>query len=77
MKTKKIFNLVKDIKKKSEDEESYGTGLVGEKLIIASYKTMTIDKLEKLRFIMNKIIREKKQQRAISIKSNNNVQPEN
>jgi len=63
--TKNVFKFIKQIEKDSHKEESYGTGLVGEQLIISGYKTMTIDKLEKLRFILNKIIKKKKEMKRV------------
>ena len=56
-----VFNLMKRITKQSKREEKYGTGLVGEQLIISSYKSMPLNKLEKMRFIINKIIKQKKE----------------
>ena len=50
-------SITRDVK---ERPESYNTGLVGEAVIVAAYKQMPIDKLEKLRFIINKIIQNKK-----------------
>jgi hypothetical protein len=61
-----VFEVVNKIIKTSKTEESFGTNLVGEQLIISAYKTMSIDKLEKLRFIMNKIIKQKKEQKRIN-----------
>ena len=55
-----VFNLIKKIQRESKDVPDYNTGLVGEKLIVSSYKSMTIDKLEKMRYIINKIIKDKK-----------------
>jgi len=54
------FNIIKKIQKESENSEDYNTGLIGEKLIVASYKTMPLEKLEKMRYIINKIIKDKK-----------------
>lgn len=68
---KNIFKLVKEITKKAKTEESMGTGLIGEQLIISAYKTMEIDKLIKLRFIMNKIIKNKKEENRIKNAVNN------
>ena len=56
-----VFDLIKRINKESKKAEKYGTGLVGENIIVASYKQMPIDKLEKMRFIINKIIKQKKE----------------
>lgn len=57
----KIFDLMKRINKASKQAEHYNTGLLGEQLIIGSYKQMPLDKLEKMRFIINKIIKQKKE----------------
>lgn len=61
-----ILNLARKIKKGLETAEDYNTGLVGEKMIVASYETMPVDKLEKLRFILNKIIKKKKEYKRIN-----------
>lgn len=50
-------SITRDVK---ENPETYNTGLIGEALIVASYKQMKISDLEKLRFIINKIIQKKK-----------------
>ena len=57
----KIYDLIKKINKESKKAEKYGTGLVGEQMIVASYKIMPLDRLEKMRFIINKIIKQKKE----------------
>lgn len=56
-----VFKLMRDITKDAETQESYGTGLMGEAIIISSYKKMKIADLEKMRFIINKIIKKKKE----------------
>lgn len=61
-----IFSLVRRIQKESKDSEDYHTGLLGEHLIVASYKQMPINKLEKIRYIINKLIHKKKEERRIS-----------
>lgn len=53
--------LAKKIKQGMTEAEDYKTGLVGEQMIVSAYSTMPIEKLEKLRFIMNKIIKKKKE----------------
>lgn len=53
-----IKNISKEAKKVDTD---YNTGLLNEKLIVASYNTMSIYTLEKMRFLMNKIIKKKKE----------------
>lgn len=61
----KIFNLMGEIVKESETSEVYNTGLLGEHIIVASYKKMSLSDLEKLRFIINKIIKKKKEFRRV------------
>ena len=56
-----VFDLMKRINKASKKAENYNTGLIGEQLIVASYKQMPLDKLVKMRFIINKIIKQKKE----------------
>lgn len=62
-----IFSIIKKIQKESKNSETYNTGLMGEQLIVASYKTMGLEKLEKMRFIINKIIKKKKE--ALRVKN--------
>jgi hypothetical protein len=61
--TADIFKLAKKIKHeiKSGNVEDYNTGLLGEQIIVASYQTMPLDKLEKMQFIISKIIKKKKE----------------
>ena len=61
-----LFNLQKRIIKASKKQESYNTGIVGESIIIAGYKTMKIADLEKLRVILNRIIKEKKEFKRVA-----------
>ena len=61
-------NINTDIKKESE---SYNTGLVGEALIISAYKQMTIDKLEKIAYIIHKIIKKKKEMERVKLNAGN------
>ena len=63
---KHIENILKKVQKGSKNAENYNTGLVGEQLIVSVYKTMPLDKLIKLRFIMNKIIKSKKEYKRIN-----------
>ena len=60
-----ITKVLSNIQKKAQHEESFNTGLIGEQLIISAYKTMPLDKLIKLRYIMNKIIKQKKEYKRI------------
>lgn len=55
-----LKKVMRQIKKGIKTADEYGTGLAGEKLIVASYETMTIKQLESLRYILNKIIKKKK-----------------
>ena len=72
-----VFELIKRINKESKKAEKYDTGLIGEQLIVASYKTMPLDKLEKMRFIINKIIKQKKEFiRVANAQLNNNKKKE-
>ena len=43
----KVYDLIKKINKESKNAEKYNTGLVGEQMIVASYKIMPLDRLEK------------------------------
>ena len=59
---KNVFKLWQSINKDiKNNSESYNTGLVGEALIISAYKQMTLDKLEKMAYIIHKIIKKKKE----------------
>ena len=64
---KNIFKLIRDIKKESDTVEPYNTDLptLQEKIIIASYRKMPLDKLISYRFILNKEIKKKKEERRI------------
>ena len=55
-----LFDLMKRINKESRKSKRYHTGLIGENLIVASYKQMPLDKLEGMRIILNDVIRIKK-----------------
>lgn len=63
---KSILKLYKGIKKDIKDTETYNTGLVGEALIVATYKQMTISDLEKMQFIIGKIIKIKKELKRVN-----------
>jgi len=73
MKKKNIFKVIKTIQKESKNAERYNTGLLGEQMIVASYKSMTLDKLEKLRFIMNQIIKKKKEMKRVENAKSNDI----
>jgi hypothetical protein len=74
---KNILKLQKDIQEQAKHEKGYNTGLVGEIIIISAYKQMTIDNLEKLRVILNNIIREKKEYKRIQELKNDNLHNNN
>jgi len=63
---KNPISIINKIKRESRNSESYNTGLAGEHIIVSAYKTMTIDQLEKLRFIMNKLIKKKKEMKRVN-----------
>ena len=54
------FRLQQRIKKNMENVENYNTGLIGESMIVAGYEMMSLDKLEKLRYILNRLISKRK-----------------
>lgn len=61
-----IFKLAKKINRElKQGVDDYNTGLLGEQIIVASYQTMETDKLEKMRFIINGIIRKRKERKRI------------
>lgn len=62
---KDIYKLKDKINEEMKTTKPMGTGLIGEVMIISAYKTMEIKQLEGLRFIINKIIREKKIRKKI------------
>jgi hypothetical protein len=61
MEKESLISIMKKIKKGEKTADNYNTGLIGEQLIVSAYEQMPIDKLEKLRFIMNGIIKKKKE----------------
>lgn len=62
---KNILRLMKSIKADVKNSECYNTGLVGEALIVASYKQMPIDKLESMQYIIGKILKQKKELKRV------------
>jgi hypothetical protein len=80
----KILKLAKDIKSEiNKGVEDYHTGLLGEQMIVASYQTMPVEKLEAMRYIINKIIKKKKEYmrvqnaKANSVNNDGNCIPNN
>lgn len=61
-----IMKITRKIAKSSKTAESYGTGLLGEHIIVASYSEMNIHTLEKMRYIINKLIKKKKEMKRVS-----------
>jgi len=66
-KTITIFDMAKNIQAQANKDphKDYGSGLLGEHLIVSSYKTLSISHLEKMRFLITAIIKEKKIQLKI------------
>jgi len=56
----KLSKFYKRIRDGVKTADSYSSGFAMEKVIVASYETLTIEQLEKLRYIMNQIIKKKK-----------------
>lgn len=50
---------------KQDPNETFGSGLIQERLIIAAWRTETLDILEKYRFVLNKIIKQKKEMKRV------------
>jgi len=71
-----VFSFVRQIDKDSKTADSYNTGLFAEHIIVASYEKMETDKLEKMRFIINKIIKKRKEYIRVN-KSNDIKSQEN
>lgn len=67
---KNPISILNKIKLESKNVDSYHTGLAGEHIIVSAYQTMTIDQLEKLRFIMNKLIKKKKEMKRVNESKN-------
>jgi hypothetical protein len=65
---KQIYKLTESIKDGIKDAEHYNTGLVGEALIVSSYKQMTVENLRKMQFIIGKIIKLKVEQQRMNEK---------
>jgi hypothetical protein len=73
-----LIDLQRRIKETARHEKGYNTGIIGEVLIVSAYKQMKIEDLEKLRVILNNIIREKKEYKRIrehndKLHNNNNL----
>lgn len=71
MKTVRIGKLLKNIQDDTKYSEDYNTGLIGENIIVSSYKQMPLDKLEKVRYIINQIIKKKKEYRKVNDANDN------
>lgn len=66
MTKRNIFKFANTLTKDAKKQESMNTGLVGEGLIIAGYKSMPLEKLKKLRFILNKIIKQQIEMKRVN-----------
>ena len=62
---KQTINKFEELQKKSIDIDGYNTGLIGEKLIIATFRDMPIEKLEQYRYVLNKEIKKKKELKRV------------
>jgi hypothetical protein len=71
LKTVRIGKLLKNIQDDTKYSEDYNTGLIGENIIVSSYKQMPLDKLEKVRYIINQIIKKKKEYRKVNDANDN------
>lgn len=56
-----ILNIAGTLSKKAKTVESYNTGLAGEHLIVACYDELSVDHLEKMQYIIGRIIKKKKE----------------
>lgn len=67
-----IFDMAKAIQKKASEspKKNYGSGLVGEHLIVSSYKVASTKDLIGMRYLINKILEERKIQERIKLKKN-------
>jgi hypothetical protein len=61
----KVSKLINEITKESKNVEEFHTGMVGENIFIASYQRLPVEKLEQIRYIINKIIKKKKELRRV------------
>lgn len=61
MSKKNVLKLVRKIVRESKDTKDYHTGLLHEHIIVSAYKSMTLKKLESLRYILNELIKERKE----------------
>lgn len=58
-KKENVFSLVKRIEKEAVNTEEMHTGLLGEKIIIASYNQMTLEQLQGMKKIIDRLIQKK------------------
>ena len=63
-----IHDIINKVKEKGKTAQSLNTGLVGENIFIASFEMLPLEKLESMRFIINKIIKDKKIQQKMNEK---------
>ncbi len=63
--SKNILSLMKKINKGIKKADSYDSGLLGEKIIVSAYETMTIENLERLRYVLNGTIKKKKELKRV------------
>lgn len=54
-----VRKVVKRINEGTKTAESYGTGLMTEKVLVSTFKMLTIPQLKQLRYLLNQIIKQK------------------
>lgn len=65
-----VFSLVNSIITSSKKVKCYGSGLIGEHIFVASYQRMPIGDLEKVNYLVNRILKEKKEYQRVEIARN-------
>ena len=63
---KRRKKAIKKIERVSEKQKHYGTGLMCEQVISATFDIMTIEQLEDVRYLLNQKIKEKKLYKKIN-----------
>lgn len=63
---KLLENTLDKIVKEAKDVQTYNVGILGEAIMISTFNHLPIDKLEKIRFLLNKIIKKKKEFKRIT-----------
>lgn len=66
-----LKKTVKRINNGTKTAENYGTGLATERVLVSTFNIMTIQQLEQIRYLINKIIKKKKILKQITNKHDN------